>query len=185
MKSAIKLILVTAFIITLIFSTQSVILQQALATQPTIYDFTDKVNNKAFQGTDSSQPPGSLEIGSELTPAELDNIAFSDDLRDSFSGTDSDFHRFKFKIFQGPSAISQLYVVHEGFALGPSGEPDTAIRGLNLFIWNYDTSSWEFLDDHDIGDAAGSEKFIHDIQVSLWDQVARHVTREMWVCIEC
>jgi hypothetical protein len=154
MKSAIKLIIVTAFIMTLIFSTQSVILQRALATEPTIYDFKDKVNNEAFEGSDSSQPPATLGVGSGLSSENLDKIASSDNQRAVFSiGDWSDYHRFKFKIFQASGSISQLYVEHEGYGIGPAGEPETAIRGLNLFIWNYDTGSWEFLDDHDIGDA--------------------------------
>ena len=143
---------------TLIVSTQSVILQQVLATQPAIYDFTDQVNNEAFEGSDSSQPPATLGVGSGLSSENLDKIAMSDDQRAIFPDVPStffhsDYHRFKFKIFQGPGAISQLYVEHEGYGIGPAGEPETAIRGLNLFIWNYDTGSWEFLDDHDIGDA--------------------------------
>ncbi|WP_455368751.1 hypothetical protein [[Eubacterium] cellulosolvens] len=153
MKSAVKLILVTVFIISLMFSTQSVILQQALATQPAIYDFKDIINNEAFEGSDSSQPPATLEVGSGLSSENLDKIASSDNQRALFYGDDSDYHRFKFKIFQPSFSISQLYVEHEGYGIGPESQPETAIRGLKLFIWNYDTASWEFLDDHDIGDA--------------------------------
>lgn len=121
------------------------------------------MNNEAFEGSDASQPPGSLGIGTSLSPEELDKIAMSDDQRAIFPEVgltyfNSDYHRFKFKIFQRPGSISQLYVEHEGYGIGPASQPETAIRGLNLFIWNYDTGSWEPLDDHDLGDADGITK---------------------------
>jgi hypothetical protein len=106
------------------------------------------VNNKAYQGTDSNQPPGALSIGVELNSGQLDGIAYSDAVRASFGALDSEFHRFRFKIFQPVGTISRIDIMHEGFGMGDVDKTP----GLDLFIWNFMTSSWEFLDEHDIGD---------------------------------
>ena len=68
-----------------------------------VYDFKDNVNNKAYNGSDPSQPPLSLTVGIELTSQDYKDIAYSDDVRaiawTTTPGT-YDFHRFKLKIFE-------------------------------------------------------------------------------------
>ena len=106
------------------------------------YDFKDSLNNKAYEGTDPSMPPRSLEIGTEMSPASYLNISRLDGNVAEFSSPDfSEYQRFRFKIFEPPTAISQIYVEHEGY--GESRDP-----GLRLFIWNYNASYWELLAQH-------------------------------------
>lgn len=105
------------------------------------YDFTDAVNNKAYEGDDPRLPPLNLEIGTEISQASYLNISRLDGNVAAFSSMFSEYHKFRFKIFESPAAISQIYVEHEGY--GESRDP-----GLRLFIWNNGSSYWEFLDEH-------------------------------------
>lgn len=112
------------------------------------YDFTNRIQNKAYYGSDANQPPGTLDIGTELpwqqSQDEYQQIAFSDDIRAWYAGDYSDYHRFKFKINETAESISHMYIEHEGYG---SGAIDR-VPGLRLFIWNYDTDSWQFLSEH-------------------------------------
>jgi len=109
----------------------------------TIYDFKDTVNNTAYEGYDDHKPadvPPDYEA--ELSGDEYHAINTSDDNRASYAmpGEPSgqyEFHRFKFKINEPISDISQLYVMHEGYGTANNG------NGLHLYIWNYTASNWE------------------------------------------
>jgi hypothetical protein len=114
------------------------------------YDFKDNENNKAYEGADTAKPPRDLEIGTEIGPASYLSISRLDGKVAQFSFgmsgqgpglLPSEYHRFRFKIFEPPTALSQIYVEHDGY--GDSRQP-----GLQLFIWNYNTSSWQYLASH-------------------------------------
>jgi len=124
-----------------------------------LYDFTNSIDNTAYFGTISEQPPQTLAIGDPFPYSNYDgsgtytNISSSDDERAWFGPSEgySDYHRFQFKILDPVDTISKIYVEHEGYA----NITDMNIPGLKLYIWNYDTSSWEYLDEHDEGAADG------------------------------
>lgn len=119
-----------------------------------IYDFKDSVNNKAYAGSDPSQPPPILEIGTLYVPdpGVYDNISFLDGNILSYEGLDSDYQRFSFRIFNNIDQITKIYLEHDGFGSNPDG----SVPGLSLFIWNYDTSTWQFLAGHDANDTVTS-----------------------------
>jgi len=105
------------------------------------YDFTDTVNNKAYEGEDPRLPPLTRGTGTELGPASYSNISRLDGNVAAYSSMLSEYHRFRFKIFEPPVAIFRIYVEHDGY--GESRDP-----GLRLFIWNNASSYWDFLDEH-------------------------------------
>lgn len=101
------------------------------------YDYTDTpLLHKAYEGFCDSRPPSSLEVGTEISPAEYTAIKACDDSRASYSKPGDppwvqyEFHRFKFKIDEPISDILQLYVMHEGYGYN-EGQ-----YGLHLYIWN-------------------------------------------------
>jgi hypothetical protein len=102
----------------------------------------------AYQGTDSNQPPLSLEIGTELDSNRYNQIASSDEERALHGNDYSDYHRFKFKILEPVQTITQIYVKHEGYGLDEIPPPAPDSSGLALFIWNYASSTWDPLDSH-------------------------------------
>ena len=117
------------------------------------YDFNDATNNKAYEGAEMARPPWKLEIGTEISSANYFNISKLDGRIAQFSSGmlangPSEYHRFRFKIFESPATLSQIYVEHDGY--GDSKQP-----GLQLFIWNYNTSSWQYLADHNYVSAVG------------------------------
>ena len=61
---------------------------------------------------------------------------YSDDDRISYStGGSYDYHEFRFKIDEGVWSIAQISMLHEGYGSG----------GHALYIWNYNTVSWEMV----------------------------------------
>ena len=109
----------------------------------TVYDFKDTVNNKAYEGYDDNKPadvPPDYEV--ELSGDEYHAINTSDNNRASYAKSGMpegqyEFHRFKFKINELISDISQLYVMHEGY--GSIGGQ----TGLHFYVWNYTASEWD------------------------------------------
>jgi len=106
------------------------------------YDFTDvPLLHSAYEGYDDQLPADTTpDYDEELSSGEYTAISASDDNRAEYSAgypAKYDFHRFEFKIDEDPSLISQLYIMHEGYGVN-QGWP-----GLELFIWNYTSSSWE------------------------------------------
>ena len=83
--------------IILLFSTFTYMSVGVSAPTVRVYDFKDNVNNKAYNGSDPSQPPLGLTVGIELTSQDYKDIAYSDDVRaiayTTTAGT-YDFHRF-------------------------------------------------------------------------------------------
>ncbi len=112
------------------------------------YDFTDTVNNKAYEGYDTSKPPSSPpQYDTLFSGAKYDSVKASDDARASYFRSGSpigqyEFHSFEFKVDEFISNISQLYVMHEGYGYN-NGQ-----YGLHLYIWNYGSSEWESVDYH-------------------------------------
>lgn len=134
--------LVTAFIASvLVLGSHSFIFVGVGTGVVRTYDFTDVVNNKAYEGDNGRLPPLGLEIGTELSQASYLNISRLDGNVAAFSAMSSEYHRFGFRILEPPASISQIYVEHDGY--GESRDP-----GLRLFIWNNASSYWEFLDEH-------------------------------------
>ena len=107
--------------------------------QSRTYDFRDITSNKAYEGANVTQPPDSLEIGTEFSSGDYANITYPDNRLTVTSIPDLlEYQRFRFKIFEPIGAISQIGVEHIGYA----------DAGLQLFVWNYGTSSWQFLDEN-------------------------------------
>jgi len=104
------------------------------------YDFTDIVNNKAFEGESPRLPPLALEIGTELAKGSYLNISRLDGNVAVYSALVSEYQRFSFKIVERPASISEIYVEHDGY--GEGQEP-----GVRLFIWN-NASYWDFVSEH-------------------------------------
>ncbi len=118
-----------------------------------LYDFTNSIDNTAYVGTISEQPPVTLEIGdpfpysNENGSGTYTNISSSDNVRAWFGPYEgySDYHRFQFKILDPVDTILKIYVEHEGFGSHWNlSEP----QGLTLFIWDYEAASWVYLDHH-------------------------------------
>lgn len=107
-----------------------------------IYDFTDTpLLHKAYEGYDNNIPadvPPDYEA--ELSSSEYDAISASDDDRASYELGWYEFHKFEFKIDEPISNITQIYVLHEGYASELLGGP-----GHSLYIWNDTTPEWEFV----------------------------------------
>jgi len=142
-------------LIAIILTATFVVTSSSLATDApsSLYDFTNSIDNTAYVGTISDQPPLALEIGDPFPYSSFEgsgtytNISSSDDVRAWFGPSLgwSDYHRFQFKIFDPVDTISKIYVEHEGSGnLSLFGGPD----GLWLFVWNCETASWVYLDDH-------------------------------------
>jgi hypothetical protein len=126
------------------------------------YDFKDNTN-RAYKGTDPTTPPLELEIGSEFSPEEYVDIANLDGKVAEYSShAFSDYHRFRFKILEPITEISQIYVEHQGYGTIPwrqsCDEYGGCEPGLTLFVWDYSTSSWKFLDSHREGEYNGVAK---------------------------
>jgi hypothetical protein len=137
-------------VLLIIVASLSVILTGKAEVGTKTYDFEDFVNNKAYEGTDATQPPTALEIGSEMSPEEYSAIASLDGRVAEFSSQalTVDYQRFRFKIVEPVDTISQVYAEHQGY--GTTGTRELCaygcVPGLRLFIWDYSTSSWEYLD---------------------------------------
>jgi uncharacterized repeat protein (TIGR01451 family) len=118
------------------------------------YDFTNvPLLHKAYEGYDDQLPADSPpDYWAELSSDEYTAISSSDNNRAEYSSGypgEYDFHRFAFKINEDPSVISQLHVRHEGY-----GYDDIGGYGLELFVWNYASSSWESVGYHYASDDA-------------------------------
>ena len=72
-------VIVCSIILILAFSTLPM---GFLVGQTRTYNFTNIVSNKAYEGTSLLQPPTVLEIGTEVSPTEYEQIAYSDDIHD-------------------------------------------------------------------------------------------------------
>jgi hypothetical protein len=114
------------------------------------YDSTDAtILYKAYKGYDKNIPAASPPAyQEEFSPSEYTAISASDDNRAEYHklgapSAEYDFHRFEFQIDEDPSVISQIHVMHEGY-----GYNDIGGYGLELFIWNHATSSWESVGYH-------------------------------------
>jgi hypothetical protein len=137
-------------VLLIVVASFSVILTGKAEVGTKTYDFEDRVNNRAYEGTDATQPPTALEIGSEMSPEKYSAIASLDGRVAEFSSQalTVDYQRFRFKIAEPVDTISQIYAEHQGY--GTTGTREMCAYGcapgLRLFIWNYSTSSWEYLD---------------------------------------
>jgi len=118
------------------------------------YDFKDTTFNKAYAGSDPSQPPPNLEIGTEFASGDYNAIAFLEGNLCSLppNGNDSDYQRFSFEIPDSIDLITKIYLEHDGYGYGVVDNTP----GVRLFIWNYDTSTWQFLAGHDVNDTVTS-----------------------------
>jgi len=97
-----------------------------------------------------------LEVGTQITdPTELAKLNSSDNERASYSDELYEFHRFKFKIDEPVSKITQIFVLHEGYG---------TYNGHTLYIWNYTDSKWEEVDTTTVGtpDQTLSKTFTSD-----------------------
>ncbi len=148
-----KILFSVTFLIILGFSTFSLVSKNAYGDST--YDFQGaspgSTTRIAYQGTNDTQPPLSLEIGGEMDLSRYNQIASSDDERAAYGYDYSDYHRFKFKIFEPVQKITQIYIKHEGFGVDDAPSPSADLPGLTLYIWNYASSVWEPLDSHDQG----------------------------------
>ncbi len=146
-------VVVCSIILILAFSTLPM---GFLVGQTRIYNLTNTVSNKAYQGTDTLQPPITLEIGTEVSPTEYEQMAYSDNVRDMYGNLYSDYQRFKFTILEPVDAILKIAVLHEGYGIGYPSPPAAGVPGVKLYLWNYTTSSWEFLGTHNEGSSDGT-----------------------------
>lgn len=93
-------------------------------------------------GTPASPPPNP-PAGSEGTQTNIDNIESSNDVR--WTSTPG-FNEYAYKIFRwyDPTSgtITQYTAKAEGYDSAAAG------RIYRLFIWNFNTSAWEFLAQH-------------------------------------
>jgi len=90
----------------------------------------------------AGRPPGHPIGGTECTSAEYDKIESSNDVRLQKQNTEEEYHafEFRFKINEALEDITQLDLLCEGSGSAPSGD------GWYLYLWNINTSSWEYLD---------------------------------------
>lgn len=135
----------------LVISTLSLVPLKATSGVTRTYDFTNRVDNTAYGGSYDAQPPPHLTIGSELSIQDYDNISYLDGNIASYSGVDSDYQRFQFKIAASPDSITQIYVEHDGYGNNIDKQFANDTDGLYLFIWDCQSSSWQLLAQHDNG----------------------------------
>ncbi len=124
----------------LLFSSCSFIFGTTETGTVRTYDFTDSVNNKAYEGDSWLLPPLALEIGTELTRESYLNISRLDGNLAAYGATFSEYQRFDFKILERPASIFQIYVEHDGRGEGQ-------VPGVRLFVWN-NASYWDFVSEH-------------------------------------
>jgi len=118
-----------------------------VASAKTYDGFTYSLH-EVYQWGGYDKPPPSLEVGTQITDAEeLGKFNASDDQRDDHHqpAGSYDFHRFKFKIDEPVSQISQIFVLHEGYGDKTEGP------GHTLYIWNYENAGWESVESTDEG----------------------------------
>ena len=114
-----------------------------------MYDFTSGagIDKWAYESRSSGgQPPlpgTSPSINNEVLFATYTEIEASDDVRytTTASGNKYRSQRFVFNVSEDPLAIVSLYVEWEGYS-----EAASSI----LYIWNYNTGSWEEVGSHSV-----------------------------------
>jgi len=111
-----------------------------------IYDFTDTVNNKAYNNSDTSKPPTSLAPSgeTELFPAAYYSIFSSDDSYFTSTSSDHPYHKFNITINESASEITELNVTWEGHS--SSGGT------VYLYVYNFTSNEWGQILDSDFGE---------------------------------
>ncbi|MEN6444272.1 MAG: DUF3344 domain-containing protein [Methanoregula sp.] len=115
---------------------------------PTLYDFSGNYSGVvgstlfAYQGNVSANPPTSVIVPSTIfSSSDYSRIALYDNLRSSQTEhVDYAAHRFNFTINEAAGDVTNLTATWIG--RGNGGVP---YNGAKLYIWNWATSSYEFL----------------------------------------
>lgn len=114
----------------------------------TTYDYSSGAgtNKWAYLEECSVKPPsGNSEPNTEFSSGEYNNINENDGTMQENEASVGSYaaHRFNFTISENIDSISQIYVFWNGIGL------DTLlllpINGATLYIWNYDSGSYEQL----------------------------------------
>jgi hypothetical protein len=121
------------------------------------YNFTTGGGiNKWFyhKNTETTTPPGSgPDITGEDELVSYSTIAKSDDIytpqhpdsENSHNNNNAyNYHHFRFSIYEPVSALKSITVLWEGYDTKNNVDPD-------LYIWNFGTSSWQFVGTHSTG----------------------------------
>ncbi len=134
-----------------LFALVSLTIVFALAGFASAYDFTNLLPHAAYEGYDDNTPADSPpDFEQLLNGGDYSPISMSDDNRAWYSTPISnvyEFHRFEFNILENVLTIAQILVSHEGYASLLLGGP-----GHRLYVWNYTTAGWEFLNSTNVID---------------------------------
>jgi hypothetical protein len=130
------------------------------------YDYTNTpLLHKAYEGYyvswPSDIPPG---LEAEFDTDKYTAISTSDESRASYALGWYEFHKFEFKIDEDVSNISQISVLHEGYATDLIGGP-----GHRLHIWNHTNSEWEFVNNTSVAD--GDQLLVGTFTSSISDYI--------------
>ena len=102
------------------------------------YNATERVNNKAYHHTASSEP--NPPFGDELASGEYDQIQSSNDIRYSKSTSVNGEYAmmlFRYKCLFAEADVKKIVVKFEGYGTAPAG------NGVTMKIWNHVNSAWE------------------------------------------
>ncbi len=133
------------------FANQSNVTQnqtfQLLDTAIHYYNFSDTTNNKAYNGSDGSNPPTDPWVSGPtvLNSTNLFNLNISDDKYHSTSGSDAgvnwyNIHKAVFKITESVSSINSINFTWEGY--NTKGFELASQNDLYLYVYNFTSGSW-------------------------------------------
>ncbi|MEK6918145.1 MAG: S8 family serine peptidase [Nanoarchaeota archaeon] len=111
------------------------------------YNFSDTTNNKAYNGSDGSNPPTDPWVSgpTELNSTNYFNLNISDDKYHSTSGSDAgvnwyNIHKAVFKITESVSSINSINFTWEGY--NTKGFELASQNDLYLYVYNFTSGSW-------------------------------------------
>lgn len=100
-----------------------------------------------WKGEHSVRPPLELDMQyqTELTEGELDTISVDDDNALSYQTNVYPYypgHHIRFQISEAEGDVTQLALTFKGYGV------KSATYEYYLYIWNFGTPAWEYLDNH-------------------------------------
>ncbi|HID19446.1 MAG TPA: hypothetical protein EYP28_00675 [Methanophagales archaeon] len=111
------------------------------------YDFSTGASSDkwAYRYQHDDKPPATNDVPDIVfTSAQYDKIKVNDDLYQADASSANGYyaiHRFKFEIAEPEVAITKLDILWDG-----EGYIRWGTRGATLYIWNFETGSYEQLD---------------------------------------
>lgn len=115
-------------------------------------------NCTGWYGEDTGPPPpntlGLDWVETELTEGLLDDVSGDDNVWHQVASVDnSPGHRIRFAINEDPGDVTEIALTFKGYGrgYGAEGPPGGWKGGWKLWIWNFDSTTYELLDTHVTG----------------------------------